>query len=327
MVKPAVDSILRAGNAMTQAAVLRSVADHPLLSHARKTAGIESSKDKATIAYITQQSARMMERNRSTSKLRENSTAERRDAVERILTFSAPSPQKMTVVPMPSRRERARCLGVPSLTLARVDASLIKKRQQLTAGEKGVHWALSKRKKGYSNIDEALRLLLVDAFNNHPHVVVSPNTKDTLQHKNEDGEIVLVRKVLTQVGIGSIFSDIVHDHPTIKNRVGERAFRYIISGLGCIRRFTDTYKQMCGCTECVGLQSLYRSLQAKRGIMHRKFAIDSQRRTTKARAEEMARGWGAVEWHTKPSLAIVEGTCTRWSSHAVPHWECQTLAC
>ncbi len=121
-----------------------------------------------------------------------------------------------------------------------MDACLFKKRQQLTAGERGVHWALSKCKKGYSKIDKALRLLLVDAFNNHPHVVVSPNSKDTLQHKNEDGEIVLVQKVLTQVGLGSIFSDIVHKHPTIKNRVGKHAFRYIISGLGCVRCFMDS---------------------------------------------------------------------------------------
>ena len=171
-----------------------------------------------------------------------------------------------------------------------MDARLIEKRRQLTSGLTGVYWALSERKKGYSKIDEELRLLLVDAFNNHPHVIVSPNSKDTLQHKNEDGEIVLVRKVLTQVGLGSMFSNIVHKNPTIKNRVGERAFRYIISGLGCVRRFTDLHKQMCGCTECVGLQSLFRSLQAKCGIMHRKFAIDSQRRTTKACTEEMARG-------------------------------------
>ena len=246
----------------------------------------------------------MMERNRNTSKLHGNSTTEKRDAVEVILAFSAPSPQKTMGVP--SRRDRARALGVPPSTLDRVDACLIKKRRQLTtAGETGVHWALSKRKKGFSKIDEALRLLLVDAFNDHPHVIVSPNSKDTLQHKNADGEIVLVRKVLTHVGLGSIFSDIVREHPTIKNRVGERAFRYIISRLGCVCRFTDSYKQMCGCTECVGLHSLHRSLQAKHGVMHRKFAIDYQRRTTKARAEEMARGWGAVGWHTKPSLAIV----------------------
>ena len=200
-----------------------------------------------------------------------------------------------------------------------MDARLIEKRRQLTSGLTGVYWALSERKKGYSKIDEELRLLLVDAFNNHPHVIVSPNSKDTLQHKTEDGKIVLVRKVLTQVGLGLIFSDIVHEHPTIKNRVRERAFRYIISGLGCVRRFPVSHKQMCGCTECVGLQSLFRLLQAKRGIMHRKFAINSQRRTTKARAEEMERGWEAVGWHTKPSLAIAEGTCMQWTSHAVPH--------
>jgi hypothetical protein len=117
----------------------------------------------------------MMEWNRSSSKLRGNSTAEKRNAVEVVLSFSAPSPQKTTGVP--SRREHARALGVPLSTLARVDARLIEKRQQLTAGERGVHWTLSKRKKGYSKIDEALRLLLVDAFNNHPHVVVSPNSK------------------------------------------------------------------------------------------------------------------------------------------------------
>jgi len=68
---------------------------------------------------------------------------------------------------------------------------------------------------------------------------------------------------------------------------------------------------MCGCTECVDLHSLHRLLQAKRRVMHCKFAKDYQRHTTKACAEERARGWGAVEWHTKPLLAIAEGTCNR----------------
>jgi hypothetical protein len=76
---------------------------------------------------------------------------------------------------------------------------------------------------------------LIVAFNNHPHVVVSPNTKDTLQVKNADGEIVSARKILTMLGLGTIFSDIVRDYPTIKKTVGERAFQYLISGLGCVR--------------------------------------------------------------------------------------------
>ena len=129
------------------------------------------------------------------------------------------------------------------------------------------------------------------------------------------------------VGIGTIFSDIVRDHPTIKNKVGECAFRYIVSSLGCVRRFTDSHKTMCGCTECVGLYTLHRSLQAKRGVMAHRIAIDVQRRTTKARAEVMARGWGEVVLHPKPSNAIRAGTCARWSANVVPHWECQTLQC
>ena len=158
--------------------------------NAREMAAINSSKESAAAKYVMGQSARMMERNCNTKKLHGNTTTEKRDAVEVILAFSAPSPQKTTGVP--SRRDRARALGVPPSTLDRVDARLIEKRQQLTADKRGVHWELSMRKKGYSKIDEALRLLLIDAFNDHPRLIVSPNSKDVLQHKNADGKIVLV---------------------------------------------------------------------------------------------------------------------------------------
>ena len=93
---------------------------------------------------------------------------------------------------------------------------MITKRQQLTAGERGIYWALAKKKRGHSIISNELKSILLDAFNYHPHVVVLPNTKDVLQIKNADEENVLVRKILTMVGIGTIFSDIVQDHPTIK---------------------------------------------------------------------------------------------------------------
>jgi hypothetical protein len=83
-----------------------------------------------------------------------------------------------------------------------------------------------------------------------------------------------VRKILTMVGLGTIFSDIVRDNPTIKNTVGECAFRYLISGLRWVRRFTHSYKTMCGCTKCVGLQTLHRLLQAKRGVVQQQIVID-----------------------------------------------------
>ncbi len=142
--------------------------------------------------------------------------------------------------------------------------------------------------------------MLVAAFNNLPRVIVSPNAKDTLQVKDVDSEKVLVCKVLTQVGLGTIFSDIIWDNPTIKGNVGGRAFRYIISTLGCVHRFTDSYKQMCGCTECVGLHTHHCLLQAKSYVMHPQFAIDMRHCTRKAQAAEKTRGWGEVAWQPMP---------------------------
>ena len=208
-----------------------------------------------------------------------------------------------------------------------MDNILIAKRRQLTAGKKGVYWALAKHKKGYSTINKELWSLLATAFNDHPHVIVSPNAKGMLQAKDANSEKVSVCMVLTQVGLGTIFSDIIHDNPTIKGKVGEHVFRYIVKSLGCVRRFTNSYKQMCGCTKCVSLYTPHCLLQAKHGVMHHQFAIDAQYCTWKAKAAEKARGWGVIASEPTPSSAIMAGTCSQWSLHAVPHWECQTLQC
>ena len=50
---------------------------------------------------------------------------------------------------------------------------------------------------------------------------------------------------------------------------------------------------MCGCTICLGLQTLHRLLQAKRGVKHRMIVIDLQRRTTKV---QYARNTECVLW-------------------------------
>ncbi len=324
-VKPVVDNILRAGSMQAQAAVLRAVAGHPSLAHARELASIESSKMQAACKFVCEQSSRLMKTNCNWAFLQAKTTDKKRDAVKVMLTFSAPLPEKMTLVP--SQRDCAPVLGVPQSTLATREKALIKKRWQLSAGKKGIFWALAKRKKWYSKINDVIRLLLVTAFNNHPHVIVSPNSRDTLQVKNADGKKAAVPKLLMQVGLRTIFSDIIKDNPTIKNKVGECAFRYIISGLGSIRCFTNSYKQMCGCTECVGLHTLHCLLLAKRGVTNLQFAVDVQHCTRATQATKKTSGWAAVAWHPKPSLAIMEGICQRWSSHTLLHWKCQTLQC
>ena len=107
----------------------------------------------------------------------------------------------------------------------------------------------------------------------------------------------------------AIFTNSIRDNPTIKGKVGERAFCHIISALGCVRHFTDFYKQMCGCTKCVGLHTLHCLLQVKHCVMHCQFAINAQHCTRKAHATEKARGWGEVAWQPTQSIAITAGTC------------------
>ncbi len=141
-------------------------------------ARINSSKEQAAYKFICEQSLCLMKQNCLIEKPRANVTAEKHDAAEVILTISAILPEKVTGVP--SQHERARVLGMPQSILATREKAPIEKRQQLSAGEKGVYWALTKCKKGYSKIDEALRSLLVAAFNNHPYIIMSPDKKDTL---------------------------------------------------------------------------------------------------------------------------------------------------
>ncbi len=233
MVKPAVKAICQGRNIVLEAAVLRAVADHPAVNAARELVGIETLKTLALSKFLCNQSSRMMKRACNGESVRGKTSQEKHDTIEVVLTFSTPSPNK--TADTPSMHDRACIMGVPFSMLQRVEKSVIEKRCQLTAAERGIYWALLKRKKGYLTINNELRTLLIVAFNNHPHVVVLPNAKDTLQVKNANGEKVLVRKILIMVGLGTIFSDIVRDNPTIKNTVGKRAFRYLIGGLRCVR--------------------------------------------------------------------------------------------
>jgi hypothetical protein len=154
MVKPAGKAICQGRNIVLEAAVHRAVADHPALNAACKLVGIETSKTLAASKKLCNQSLRMMERACNGDAVCGETSQEKCDTVEGVLTFSAPSPNK--TADTPSMSDRARIMGVPSSTLHCVEKSIIEKRHQLTAAERGIYWALSKHKKGYSTINDKL---------------------------------------------------------------------------------------------------------------------------------------------------------------------------
>jgi hypothetical protein len=140
-VKPVVENILHAGSVQAQAAVLHAVTDHPSLAPARELASINSSKMQAAYKLVCKQSSHLMKTNCNRAFLRAKTTDEKRNAVEVMLTFSAPLPEKMTLVP--SQHDHARVLGMPQSTLATRGKALIEKRRQLSTGKKGIFWALA----------------------------------------------------------------------------------------------------------------------------------------------------------------------------------------
>ncbi len=98
-VKPVVDNILRAGSMQAQAAALCVVADNPSLTPARKLASIDLSKMQEAYKFVCKQSSCLMNTNRNHAFPQAKTTDEKCDAIKVMLIFSAPLPEKMTLVP------------------------------------------------------------------------------------------------------------------------------------------------------------------------------------------------------------------------------------
>ena len=164
----------------------------------------------------------------------------------------------------------------------------------------------------------------------HEHVIVSPVGKDTLKVKDADGVKQEVPKVLHQVGLGEIHSDILTANPQFAKGgatpVGERSFRYIISATGYVRRFKANHMIMCGCTDCVGGHSLHATLNGWRGKMKRMVERQQAQRRGRAAQVATARGYGKSDWHPRLSDACNSITCDHPLTF-VPRFACQTCTC
>jgi hypothetical protein len=144
----------------------------------------------------------MIERASKTSKSRGRATDDKRSFLLANLAASADSPEQETSH-RPSKRARIRSMGVPRSTGYRYLKIARKQRMETINGTINVPWSSVEKRKGYSKVSPELRKKLFEWINNHPHIVNSPISNDTLlvPDPEQPGNRVKISKLLLQISI------------------------------------------------------------------------------------------------------------------------------
>lgn len=163
------------GDEATQAQALKDLSERK--RRVAKAAGYHPSEEVETALFAQQQRKKALQRATATEKPRAGVSDDRRSFVEANLVGEAASPGDGK---KPSLAARVRSTGLPESTGRRSLLAAEAKRAKLTAHEEGLSWSQVKARKGHSKITEAVRVALHDWVLNHPRVVNSPITNETL---------------------------------------------------------------------------------------------------------------------------------------------------
>ena len=131
-----------------------------------------------------------------------------------------------------------------------------------------LHRRSGKPKKISKGVQEAF----VGWLENHPDVVISPNQRDVILVKDENGVKQRVSKWLMQKSIREFHNDMLlpveqggFEHARDeegKTLISDTMFRSLVPRQCC--KMTDAHKIMCGCEVCISMGFLHTSLNAFR---------------------------------------------------------------
>jgi hypothetical protein len=188
----------------------------------------------------------------------------------------APSPDQNS-----GNKERPliEAMGIPLSTGYRLMANAEKKRRLLSENIDNVSWSNVQSRQGYSKVSPAIRSKFLEWFMNHPNVVESPITNETLLiHNLVTGQKERVSKLLLPISIRELHNDMLlpPDEGGFKEawdetgnvRISDTALRALLPEQA--RKMTPRHKQMCGCEVCIQIRYHQNDLNAWR---HRKLKL------------------------------------------------------
>ena len=283
-----------------------------------------------------QQTRKIIERATATDKKQGRTNNDKASFVQSIMVSVVGSPEQRDRN-APSRRKQVTGLGMKWATGQRHLAKAKVKRKALSVKEKGLMWSRVRNRKGYSKISLSLRKALFQWILDHPSIVPSPISKDTLLVRNpETGLKERVGKLLLEIPVRELHNDLIDDKTGLKEARNEKgevlisdtALRYLLPKQ--IRKMTARHKQMCGCETCITMRSLQQSLNSYRARHLRemkKDLLEGASLLTEIEEYEATVFPKDTVWHGKPQLAIDEVMCKPAEGYEHRSWRCVLKKC
>ena len=168
---------------------------------------------------------------------------------------------------IPSSREIAKVLGLHQKTFNRIKTKVQGNRDLLEQDTNGVLqtgtiFSQVVKRKGWTKINKDVEESVISFIENHPNVVQSPIMNDFVC-VNDKANPTLVHKVpklLLQVSIRELHNDLIEQLPEASKDgiplISDSKLREMIPPQ--VKKMTDRYKQMCGCTDCVSIGYYHR---------------------------------------------------------------------
>jgi hypothetical protein len=188
-----------------------------------------------------------------------------------------------------------------------------------------------------------LRKKLYDWVLDHPHVVNSPITNDTIIIRDENNEKTRVGKLLLQISIRELHNDLLSAGPLGLLGSRDASGAVIISDTALrsllppqLKKMSTKYKAMCGCELCIIMAQFQASLNAYRLSLLRRLENEAEecespreKRIKKARSDNYREEVypNSAHRHPKPKDALSEIQCPNVAGFDFPEMKCILRTC
>ena len=199
-------------------------------------------------------------------------TDDRRSLVQSIVIASIPSTQqrlnaKERQLTIPSSTEIAQFLGLNRRSFNRIKQKAQDKRDLLEevadgSSQTGTLFSQVVKRKGWTKVNKELEEKVVSFIKNHPNVVQSPIMNDYVSVKDtvDPSVVQKVPKLLLQVSIRELHNDLIEQLPEASKDgiplISDTKLREMMPPQ--VKKMTERYKEMCGCTDCVSIGYFHR---------------------------------------------------------------------